>query len=165
MAKTEIADVIVPSVFQKYLIERTAARSALIQSGIIERSPGFDLLAGGGGATVNMPFWQDLTGARQAFSSTLTPVKITASADIALIQNDSNAWGTNDLAGLLAGDDPMNAILDLLADYWNRFKTHQAALEQRRHPQLGAQRPPVLSGFPPIAARLGVDLDQPSTSH
>ena len=39
MAKTMLADIIVPSVFEQYAIERTAQLSAFVQSGIVETSP------------------------------------------------------------------------------------------------------------------------------
>jgi len=44
MAKTAVADIIIPTEFEKYAIERTAALSAFVQSGILEHSPEFDLL-------------------------------------------------------------------------------------------------------------------------
>ena len=45
MAKTLISDIIVPSVFENYALERTATKSALVQSGIVEMNPHFDELA------------------------------------------------------------------------------------------------------------------------
>ena len=122
MAKTVIADVIIPSVFEKYVIERTATLSAFGQSGIVESDPYFDALAAGGGQTVEMPFWQDINPARQilADNAALTVNKIGASKDIARIQRDGNAWSVNDLAKALSGDDPMGALVELVGDYWIR---------------------------------------------
>jgi len=122
MAKTVIADVIVPSVFEKYVIERTATLSAFGASGIMESDPFFDALAAGGGQTVEMPFWQDINPARQilADNAALTVNKIGASKDIARIQRDGNAWSVNDLAKALSGDDPMGALVALVGDYWIR---------------------------------------------
>ena len=123
MAKTAIADVIVPSLFEQYAIERTAALSAFAQSGVIERNPHFDALAAGGGNLVDMPFWQDINPARQILSDSgaLTVNKITASKDIAVIHNDGNAWSVNDMAEALSGSDPMGAIVDLVGAYWARI--------------------------------------------
>ena len=45
MAKTGVADIIVPTEFERYAIERTAALSAFVQSGIVEHAPEFDVLA------------------------------------------------------------------------------------------------------------------------
>ncbi len=122
MAKTMLADIIVPEVFEQYAIERTAQLSAFVQSGIVEQSPEFDALATGGGLTVEMPFWKDLTADRQILSdsASLAINKITSDKDIARIQNDAQTWGVNHLAKVTSGDDPMGRIVDLVAGYWAR---------------------------------------------
>jgi len=122
MAKTGVADIIVPTDFEKYAIERTAALSAFVQSGIVENAPEFDLLAAGGGREVKMPFWKDLTATRQllADNASLSVNKISADTDIARIQNDAQVWSVNHLAKVISGDDPMQAIIDLVGDYWAR---------------------------------------------
>ena len=122
MAKTLVADIIVPTEFEKYAIERTAQLSVFVQSGIIEHAPEFDLLAGSGGRTVEMPFWKDLTATRQLLSdsASLTVNKITSDKDTARIHNDAQAWSVNHLAKVISGDDPMQAIVDLVGDYWAR---------------------------------------------
>ena len=122
MAKTAVADIIVPSLFEKYAIERTAELSAFGQCGIVEHAPEFDELANMGGRTVEMPFWKDLTATRQLLSDagTLTVNKITSDKDIARIHNDAQSWSVNHLAKVISGDDPMQAIVDLVGDYWAR---------------------------------------------
>jgi hypothetical protein len=122
VAKTQIADVIVPEVFNPYVIQRTAELSALSQSGIISNDAQLDALASGGGNTINMPYWNDLTGADEVLSDSdaLTPQKITAGQDVAVLHLRGKAWSTNDLAHILAGSDPMAAIGDLVAAYWAR---------------------------------------------
>ena len=122
MAKTAVADIIVPTQFEKYAIERTAQLSAFVQSGILEMAPEFDELAAGGGREVQMPFWKDLTATRQLLSDSaaLTVNKITSDKDIARIHNDAQAWSVNHLATVISGDDPMQAIVDLVAAYWAR---------------------------------------------
>ena len=72
MAKTGVADIIVPTEFEKYAIERTAELSAFGQCGIVEHAPEFDALAAGGGREVKMPFWKDLTATRQLLSDSAT---------------------------------------------------------------------------------------------
>jgi len=69
-----------------------------------------------------MPFWKDLTATRQILSdsASLTVNKISADQDIARIQNDGQVWSVNHLAKVVSGDDPMQAIVDLVADYWSR---------------------------------------------
>jgi len=122
VTKTIISDVIVPEVFNPYVIERTAELSAFYQSGIIARNPELDRLASSGGKLVNMPFWEDLTGNDQVLSDTeaLTVDKITAAQDVAALLARGKAWSVNDLAKALSGDDPMAAIGDLVAAYWAR---------------------------------------------
>jgi hypothetical protein len=122
MAKTLVSDVIVPEIFEQNVIERTAELPAFYQAGIVMADTQFNEKAAGGGKTVNMPFWQDISGARQILddSTSLTTNKIAASKDVAAIHNDANAWSTNLMAKLLSGDDPMAAIGDLVAAYWGR---------------------------------------------
>lgn len=122
MAKTQISDVIVPDVFNPYVIERTAELSALRRSGIVTSNPELDRLASSGGRLINMPFWNDLTGADEVLSdsSALTPAKIDANQDVAVLLMRGKAWSANDLAKALSGDDPMGAIGDLVAEYWVR---------------------------------------------
>lgn len=122
MAVTKIADVIVPEIFTPYVIEKTAEKSRILQSGIAVANPKLNELVTAGGLTMNMPFWQDLTGDDEVLSdqTPLTPGKIGADKDIACLLMRGKAWGANELAGALAGDDPMSAIGDRVADYWAR---------------------------------------------
>ena len=122
MAKTKISDVIVPEVFNPYVVQRTMELSALYNSGIISNNPELDRLASSGGTTINMPYWEDLNGDDEVLSDdgALTPAKITAGQDIAVLLIRGKAWSANDLAKALSGDDPMAAIGDLVAEYWAR---------------------------------------------
>ena len=119
---TKIADVIVPEVFNPYVIERTAELSALVKSGIVVRNPELDALATAGGKLINMPYWKDLTGEDEVLDDdgALTPGKITSGQDVAALLMRGKAWSVNDLAKALSGDDPMRAIGDLVAEYWAR---------------------------------------------
>lgn len=121
---TKIADVIVPEVFNPYVIERSAELSALVRSGIIVKDKELDALAKSGGRLINMPFWKDLTGDDEVLTDdgALTPGKITSGQDIACLLMRGKAWSVNDLAKALSGDDPMRAIGDLVAEYWARRK-------------------------------------------
>ncbi len=128
MAATKIADVIVPEVFNPYFIQRTKELVELWMGGIVSANPAFDALATQGGRILNMPYWDDLTGADEVLSDTtpLTVGAIVAGQDIAALFARGRALGANDLAGALAGDDPMRAIGELVASYW--FRQHQALL-------------------------------------
>jgi hypothetical protein len=122
MSKTAVADIIIPTEFEKYAIERTAELASFGQCGIVEMSPQFDDIAAQGGREVKMPFWKDLTATRQLISdsASLTVNKITSDQDIARLQNDAQVWSVNHLAKVISGDDPMQAIIDLVAEYWAR---------------------------------------------
>ncbi len=119
---TRIQDVIQPEIFTPYAIQRTMELSALIQSGIAEHSMEFDTLASGPNTIINMPFWDDLTGDPEVMDDTgqTVPGKITANKDVARKLGFVKSYGANALSGMLAGDDPMRAIADLFAGYWNR---------------------------------------------
>ena len=120
--KTVVSDVVVPEVFNPYVIQRTAELSAFYQSGIISRNAELDRLATAGGKLINMPFWEDLDGDDEVLSdsSALTVGKIESEKDVAALLTRGRAWSVNDLAKALSGDDPMAAIGDLVADYWAR---------------------------------------------
>lgn len=121
MAATLLSDVFVPDVWRQYVIERTASLSAVFQSGIISDLQ--EVLAPTmGGATVNMPFWQDLTGADEVIDDTanLTINKIDAERDVAAILQRGKVFGASDLSGDMAGSDPMQAVGELFAAYWAR---------------------------------------------
>lgn len=124
----KIADIIVPEVFNPYVVQRTMELSAIFESGIAQRTAEFDRLASAAARTIRMPFWGDLSGDDEVLddNQALTPGKIQADKDEAVILRRGRAWGANDLAANLAGDDPMRAIADLVAAYWAR--RYQAAL-------------------------------------
>ena len=128
MPKTKISDVIVPSVFNPYVIQRTMELSALFQCGIVANNPELDKLASSGGATINMPYWEDLDGEDEVLSDStaLTPEKIKAGQDIAVLLMRGKSWSSNDLAATLSGADPMAAVGDLVAGY--KARRMQAAL-------------------------------------
>lgn len=122
MTITKLENIIEPEVFTPYVINKTMELSALIQSGIIENNEKFDELASGPSTLINMPFWEDLEGEEETVTQDgfYTPLNINANKDVARQQFIGNAWGANNLTSLLSGDDPMAAIGDRVADYWQR---------------------------------------------
>lgn len=122
MADTVISNVIVPDVFNPYVAEKTADMARFYMGGIVSNNAELNTLASSGGKTLNMPFWQDLSGADEVLSDSgsLTPAAITAGQDVAVLCMRGQAWSVNDLARALSGSDPMMAIGDLVADYWAR---------------------------------------------
>ena len=55
MAKTQLADIIVPAQVAGYVLQRTAEKSDLFQSGIVIRTPDYDTRAALGGTQVTCP--------------------------------------------------------------------------------------------------------------
>lgn len=122
MPVTKLSDVIVPSLFNPYVVRRTAELSALIQCGIITTDAEFDRLAGQAAPTVNMPFFADLTGESEQIieDADLEANKIESKKDVAAIIRRAKMWAGTDLAAALAGSDPMAAIASLVAGFWAR---------------------------------------------
>lgn len=122
MPATKLSDVIVPALFNPYVIQRTAELSALIQCGIIATDAEFDRLASQAAPTVNMPFFADLTGESEQIieDADLVSNKIESKKDVAAIIRRAKMWAGTDLAAALAGSDPMAAIATLVAGFWSR---------------------------------------------
>jgi len=124
---TRVADIVVPAVWVPYVEERTVYTSRLVRSGIVVPDPEMNVLASRGGKLINMPFFKDLTGDDEvlgtgtgATNSSLTPDNMTTGQDIAVLHMRGKAWGSEDIAAAVAGDDPMAALGNMVADFWNR---------------------------------------------
>ena len=119
---TTLSDVIVPTLFNPYVVNRTMELSALFQSGIITNNAEFDALASEAAPIHNMPFFEDLTGASEDVieGNDLTAKKIKSNKDVSTTIRKANMWSATDLSASLAGADPMAAIGDLVAGYWAR---------------------------------------------
>lgn len=125
MAVTRLTDVVVPSVFNPYMLKETKEKSAIFSSGILREDANLANFLSGGGQTVNVPFWKDLPTTEPNTSSddpavSATPAKITTGTDIAIRINRNNGWSDADLVAELAGADPMKAIGQRVAAWWAR---------------------------------------------
>lgn len=120
MASTKISDIIVPSVFNPYIVQETNRLDSFVQAGIVVNDPAFDILATSGGTVVNMPFFNDLSGDSEELSDTvaLGVNAITSGQDKARLHMRGKAWGVNDLANALSGADPMGVIASKVAKFW-----------------------------------------------
>lgn len=141
MASTTLTDVIVPDVFNPYIVQRTTELNVFWTSGIIGALPEVDLGNADsqkGGKTVHMPFWNDLVGNDQILSTNtnLTVANITTGQDIAVLNARALVYGAKDLVAALISDDPMTIIGDLIADKWNRVL--QTTLIQLLNGAMGA---------------------------
>lgn len=119
---TKLADVVVPELFTQYVLDETTEKNELINSGAIENNPQLNQLVNGGGTTLTMPKWNDLTGESQVLSegTEIETAKITSHKEIATLLLRAKGWSSHDLAAALAGDDPMRRIAERVADWWIR---------------------------------------------
>ena len=119
MAATKISDIIVPSIFNPYVIQETNRLDSFIQAGIVQSDSAFDALAMSGGNMINMPYFNDLSGDSEELSDTvaLTVNAITTGQDKARLHMRGKSWGANDLTQL-SGADPMAVIGSKVAKYW-----------------------------------------------
>lgn len=119
---TTLQDIIVPELFNPYVINRSMELSALYQSGIVSNNAEFDRLASEPAPIHHMPFFEDLTGDAEIVieGNKLTPAKITSNQDVSTTIRLAKAWAATDLSAQLSGKDPMEAIATLVAKYWER---------------------------------------------
>lgn len=122
MAGTKLSDVIVPELFNPYVVNQSMEKSALFQSGIVVNNSEFDRLASQAAVTVNMPFYEDLTGESEQIIENidLEDNKITSNMDAAVILRRAKMWSATDLSAALSGKDPMGAIVSLVSNFWIR---------------------------------------------
>jgi hypothetical protein len=125
VATTQLADAVVPQVFNRYMFMDTTERSRIFRSGIMRSDPSLASFLSGGGLTVNIPFWKDLDDSQPGIAnddpaSVITPAKIGTGNMVAIRQIRTKAWSSADLVQELAGSDPMARIRERVSDYWTR---------------------------------------------
>jgi len=116
-------DVVIPELFNPYLIEQVTTRDAFLTSGVVMPMEALDL-TGDGGDFRHVPFWKaDLDGDFEVMtqSTQLTPAKIEADQHIAVVLHRGRAYEARDLASMAAGSDAMAAIAQKIA----AFVAHQ----------------------------------------
>ncbi len=122
---TRISDLIVPSIFSSYTQLLTTQKSRLIRSGAVVVDERLNSALEGAGATFNLPFYKDLDDDEENVSTddptqNSSPNKIGTGQEVQVRLSRNNSWSSMDLAGVLTGDDPMNAIASRVSDYWTR---------------------------------------------
>lgn len=118
--KTKLADLIVPEIYEQYMLENSPQLSRLITSGIARTSEEMMTLANGAGVTINVPFLKPVSGPSQIIDDTnaLTTNKMTAKKQVGVRLVRGNAWEFTDIATILSGADPIGALYEQLAKYW-----------------------------------------------
>lgn len=125
MAEVRISDIIVPEVFNPYVLNLTKEMSAFVQSGVMVNNPTLNTFLGGGGITTNVPLLNDIPNDDANISNddpavNSVPNKIGSSQEVTVRLSRNNSWSSMDLVAALAGVDPMDAIATRVASYWVR---------------------------------------------
>ena len=105
MAITKLSDVIVPELFNPYVVNRTMELSALFNSGIVTNNQEFNQLASEAAPIHNMPFFEDLQGESEPIieDADLTPNKIASNKDVSTTIRRAKMWAATDLSAALSG--------------------------------------------------------------
>lgn len=124
MATTRLTDVIYGPLFLPTTIQRIVTRSTIRTSGIASSDPQMQQFANAPGGSVEMPFWNDITGNSNVSSDdpaqNATPNKITQGQDSATKIRRNNGWQSANLVAAVLTEDPLDAVATLIADYWVR---------------------------------------------
>lgn len=121
MPITTLADMaFIPDKFNKYVLQRTTEKSALVRSGIITTSPEYsELINGSGGQFITMPYFQPLAGEDDVFTEDdIETGNITSGTSVAPVLMRVKGWGETDLSKALSGEDPLGATAEQISDWW-----------------------------------------------
>jgi hypothetical protein len=112
----------IPQLFLEYQQEEIQDRNALVTSGLMVTNDAIQSEFAKGGKTIDLPFFGDLTGDSQILDDTTGLVADAIGGDLQTgVRNvRGKAWKSSDLAGELAGSDPMQAIARRTGQYWVR---------------------------------------------
>ena len=138
---TRLADVIVPEIFDPYMQVLTEEKTRIIQSGAVVVDPALSAKLNGGGLTFKTPSFKDLDNEAEdvmtdnyddvygasfgtpdghAQNTNSYPSKIGTLMELSVRLSRHKSWSSVELASVLAGADPMDAVANLTAGYWAR---------------------------------------------
>lgn len=118
--KTKLENMIIPENFTGYTAEKATEKNAFFRSGIVQDNAQLAELLRQGGKTIVMPFVKPLSGDSEipTEEGDITVNNISVSEDTARRQLRVKAFGENQLASLLSGDNVMDRIANGISDYW-----------------------------------------------
>lgn len=124
MGVTSITNMVtVPEKFSTYVLDRSTALNRMVNAGIATPDAVVGQLINGtpqGGRFIEIPAYNALEGEDEVFSESDVSVSdITTKSSHATLLMRQKAWGATDLSRVLGGSDPMAAVGNLLADWWN----------------------------------------------
>lgn len=128
---TRIGNLILPSNFTDYLAVQSTEITPLWTSGVVATNPAIAITDGG--RSINVPFFNDLTGDAEVLSGTqsLTVANVGATLQIGVVNARGRAFGVNDLAAGFSGEDVVGYIGGRLASWWNRVFQRQLLAQLR----------------------------------
>lgn len=123
MATVQLADVYVPTTFNRRAQQAQIELNAFIASGVAVADPLITQQFAAGGNIGELPQFNGITAGEPNYStdnpaSAATPEKITSSLQKVRSASRNNHWATMDLARELADADPMAAITGRVGHYW-----------------------------------------------
>lgn len=129
MALTSIADLWVPDIWIPGVTEKMRTLPSILNSGIVTQTDEMNRLASGAGATVNIPFYRDVTDdddEPQVEDTEPTIGKIASAKQVAPILNRVKPYSASALSAAVSGTDPIAEILAQLGR--GRLKRRQKVL-------------------------------------
>lgn len=121
MAVTNLANTIIPVVFDKYVLNTILKTNRFIQSGIMvpDDKLGNQLLQPGDEITI--PFINDLSGDPQAWTDTddIDVDNLTTGSQRAVKFRQAKAFGSTEISRLVSGAPIAETIASRFANYWN----------------------------------------------
>ena len=125
LGNVQIADVIVPAIFNPYVQELTQEKTAIINAGAAIIDPTLTANLAGEGSTFNVRSFKDLQNDAENVSSDsastfVSPAKIGSATEIQIRLSRNAAWSSMDLTTDLIAKDPIAAIGGRVANYWIR---------------------------------------------
>jgi HK97 family phage major capsid protein len=114
MAYTAIADVIVPEVLADQISAKFPENLVFANTGLVQTDPNFPL--GTPGTSFKIPFWKRIgTFGALTEGTAMTPKKVTAAAEYAVVQRAGDAYEVLDTSQLVSMADPMAEISTQIA--------------------------------------------------
>lgn len=112
----------IPQLFLEYQQEEIQDRNALVTSGLMVTNSAIQAEFAKGGKTIDLPFFGDLSGDSEILDDVtgLTASTLAGEVQTGVRNMRGKAWKASDLAGELAGSDPMQAIARRTGQYWVR---------------------------------------------
>jgi len=123
MAVTKVSDVVIPELFALYMREALTTGSVIFTSGLVVISPELMRLVAGGGKSFDFPFWKPLDGDPEAIQTdTDLTVNNSEAAQMTAVRSVyGKAWGNQELAAVMAGDNPLDAVQAQVSEYWDNW--------------------------------------------